>query len=86
MVVALCILFRNEGLKISESMAQDFGFTLALGKQAHSRLRNCFYSASVVGPKGKPDSDIIEFSFLNIDPHIMMIPSTAPILEIRISD
>ena len=44
-------------------MAQDFGFTVVLGKQAHSRLRNCFSSAAV-GTKDKSDSGIIEFSFL----------------------
>jgi len=44
-------------------MAQDFGFTGVLGKQAHSRLRNCFSSAAVK-PKDKPDSGIIEFSLL----------------------
>ena len=59
---------RNEGLIIPESMAQDFGFTGVLGKQAHSRLRNWFSSAAVK-PKDKSDSGIIEFSFLN-DPHI----------------
>ena len=44
-------------------MAQDFGFTVALGKQAHSRLRNCFSNAAV-GTKDKSDSGIIEFLFL----------------------
>ncbi|NOR80023.1 MAG: hypothetical protein GQ529_04195, partial [Methyloprofundus sp.] len=44
-------------------MAQDFGFTVVIGKQAHSRLRNCFSSAAV-GTKDKSDSGIIEFSFL----------------------
>ncbi|NOR81319.1 MAG: hypothetical protein GQ529_10900 [Methyloprofundus sp.] len=44
-------------------MAQDFGFTVVLGKQAHSRLRNCFYSAAVE-PKDKSGSGIIEFSLL----------------------
>ena len=47
-----------------ESMAQYFGFTVVLGKQAHSRLRNCFSSAAVES-KDKPDSGIIEFSFLS---------------------
>jgi len=56
-------LVRNEGLIIPESMAQDFGFTGALGKQAHSRLRNWFSSAPVK-PKDKSDSGIIEFSFV----------------------
>lgn len=31
---------------IPESMAQDFGCAGALGKQAHSGLRNCFSSVS----------------------------------------
>jgi len=43
-------------------MAQDFGFTGVQGKQAHSRLRKCFSSASVES-KDQSDSDIIEFSF-----------------------
>jgi len=47
-------------------MAQDFGFTGVLGKQAHSGLRNCFSSATVES-KDKSDSGIIEFSFLS--PH-----------------
>jgi len=45
-------------------MTQNFGFTGVLGKQAHSRLRNCFSSAAVE-LKDKSDSGIIEFSFLN---------------------
>ena len=45
-------------------MAQNFGFTVVLVKQAHSRLRNCFTSAAV-GTKDKSDSGIIEFSFLS---------------------
>jgi len=44
-------------------MAQDFGFTVVLGKQAHSKLRNCFCSAAVES-KDKSGSGIIEFSFL----------------------
>ena len=44
-------------------MAQDFGFTGLLGKQAHSRLRNWFSSAAVKS-KDRSDSGIIEFSFL----------------------
>ena len=59
--VASCL--RSEDLIIPESMAQDFGVTVVLGKQAHSRLRNCFSSAAV-GTKDKSDSGIIEFSFL----------------------
>ena len=55
---------RNEDLIIPESMAQYFGFTGVLGKQAHSWLRNWFSSASVKS-KDKSDSGIIEFSFLN---------------------
>ena len=58
------IILRSEDLIIPESMAQDFGFTVVLGKQTHSRLRNCFSSAAV-GIKDKSDSGIIEFSFLN---------------------
>jgi len=54
----------NENLIIPERLAQDFGFTGVLGKQAHSRLRNCFSSTSVE-PKDKSDSGIIEFSFLS---------------------
>ena len=38
---------RSEDLIIPASMAQDFGFIVVQGKQAHSRLRNCFSSASV---------------------------------------
>ncbi|NOR80529.1 MAG: hypothetical protein GQ529_06795 [Methyloprofundus sp.] len=49
-------------------MAQDFGFTVVQGKQAHSRLRNCFSSASVE-TKDKSDPGIIEFSFLSIVLH-----------------
>ncbi|MCK5869613.1 MAG: hypothetical protein KAG45_03030, partial [Methyloprofundus sp.] len=52
---------RSEDLIIPESMTQVFGFTVVLGKQAHSRLCNCFYSAAVE-PKDKSDSGIIEFS------------------------
>jgi len=44
-------------------MAQDFGFTGVLGKQAHRRLRNWFSSAEVKSTD-KSDSGIIEFSFL----------------------
>ena len=58
------IIVRNEDLIISESMAQNFCFTDVLGKQAHSRLRNCFYSASVE-PKDKSDSGIIQFSLVS---------------------
>ena len=57
-------LLRNEDLIIPGSMTQDFGFTGMLGKQAHSKLRNCFSSATVE-PKDKSDSGIIEFSFLS---------------------
>jgi len=46
-------------------MAQDFGYTGVLGKQAHSRLRNCFSSASVES-KDQSGSGIIEFSLLSI--------------------
>ena len=53
----------NEGLIMSVSMTQGFGFTVVLGKQAHSRLRNYFSSAAVES-KDKLDSEIIEFSFL----------------------
>ena len=56
--------FRSEDLIISESMTQGFGITGVLGKQAHSRLRNCFYSATVAS-KDKSDSGIIESSLLN---------------------
>ena len=55
---------RSEGSIIPESMAQDFGFTVVLGKQAHSWLRNCFCSAAVE-PKDKLDSGIIESSLLS---------------------
>ena len=43
---------RSEDLIIYESLTKDFGFTAALEKQAHSRLRNCFSSA-IVEPKDK---------------------------------
>ncbi|NOR81491.1 MAG: hypothetical protein GQ529_11780 [Methyloprofundus sp.] len=46
-------------------MAKNFGFTVVLGKQANSRLRNCFSSAAV-GTKDKSDSGIIEFSILSV--------------------
>ena len=45
-------------------MAQDFGFAVVLGKLAHSKLRNCFFSASEES-KDESDSGIIKFSFLN---------------------
>ena len=54
---------RSENLIISESMTQDFGFTVTLGKQTHSRLRNCFSSVAVES-KDKSDSEIIEISLL----------------------
>ena len=47
-------------------MAQDFSFTGVLGKQAHSRLRNCFSSASVES-KNQSDSGIIEFSLRHLE-------------------
>ncbi|NOR81173.1 MAG: hypothetical protein GQ529_10140 [Methyloprofundus sp.] len=47
-------------------MAQYFGFTVVLGKQAHSRLRNCFSRVDVKS-KDKSDLGIIEFSLLNVD-------------------
>ncbi len=49
-----------------ESMPQDFGFTAVLGKQAHSKLRNCF-SCAAVGTKDKSDSGIIEFLLLSFE-------------------
>jgi len=57
---------RSVDLIIPESMAQDFGFTVVLGKQAHSRLRN-YFSRAAVESKDKSDSGIIEFSFLSLD-------------------
>ncbi|NOQ17535.1 MAG: hypothetical protein GQ581_10790 [Methyloprofundus sp.] len=45
-------------------MTQNFGCTVVLEKQAHSKLRNCF-SGAAVQSKDKSDSGIIEFSFLN---------------------
>jgi len=45
-------------------MAQDFDFTGVLGKQAHSKLRNCFSSTSVES-KNQPDSGIIESLLLS---------------------
>ena len=57
----------SEGLIKPESLAQDFGFAGVLGKQAHSRLRNCFYSV-IVERKDKLDSGIIEFLFLFFSP------------------
>jgi len=59
------ICLRDEDLIIPESMTQDFGFTGMLGKQAHSRLRNCF-SGAAVESKDKSDSGIIEFSSLSM--------------------
>ena len=56
-------ILRSEDLVIPESMTQDFGFTAAQGKQAHSRLRNYFSSAAVES-KDKSGSGIIEFSLL----------------------
>ncbi len=56
-------MLRSEDSIIPESIAQDFGFTVVLGKQAHSRLRNCISSAAMES-KDKLDSGIIEFSFL----------------------
>ncbi len=44
-------------------MAQSFSVTGVPGKQAHSRLGNCFSSAAVES-KDTPDSGIGEFSFL----------------------
>jgi len=37
---------RDEDLIIPKSMAQGFDFTVVLETQAHSRLRNCFSSAT----------------------------------------
>jgi len=65
-------LLRSENLIIPESMAQGFGFTGVLGKQAHSRLRNCFSSASVES-KGQSDSGIIEFSLLRYWRQVLLI-------------
>jgi len=42
-------------------MAQDFGCTVVLEIQAHSRLRNCVFGAAVLS-KDKSDSGIIEIS------------------------
>jgi len=55
---------RNEDLIIPESMAQGFGFIGVLGKQAHSGLRNCFFSMPME-PKDKSDLGIIKSSFLS---------------------
>jgi len=44
-------------------MAQDFVFTVMLGKQAHNRL-HIYFSSSAVKTKDKSDSGIIESSFL----------------------
>lgn len=46
---------RSENLIISESMAQNFGYTVVQGKQTHSRLRNCF-SCVAVESKSKSGS------------------------------
>jgi len=56
-------MLRSADLIISESMAQDFGFTVVLGKQVHRRLRNRFSSATVE-LKDRPDLSIIGWSFL----------------------
>ena len=53
-------------------MAQDFGCTVMLGKQAHSRLRNCFYSMAVRS-KDPSDLGIIESSFLSTTPSLNLI-------------
>ena len=57
-------MLSSEDLIIPESMTQDFGITGVLGKQAHSRLRNCF-SSETVESKDKSDSGITEFSLLS---------------------
>ncbi|NOR79308.1 MAG: hypothetical protein GQ529_00510 [Methyloprofundus sp.] len=46
-------------------MTQDFGCTVVLEMQAHSRLRNCVSGAAVLS-KDKSDSGIIEFSSLSV--------------------
>jgi len=56
-------VLRDEDLIIPESMTQDFGCTVVLETQAHSKLRNCF-SGAAVESKDKSDSGIIESSFL----------------------
>ncbi len=58
-----------------------------LGKQAHSRLRNCFSSAAVE-LKDKSDSCIIEFSLLNIakiDGSILTPPLIFSVLGLLLS-
>jgi len=60
-----CTELGDEGLIIPESMRQDSGFTGVLGKQTHSRLRNCFSSA-VVELTDKSDLGIIEFLSLSV--------------------
>jgi hypothetical protein len=56
-------LLRDEDLIIPESMTQDFGCTVVLERQAHSKLRNCL-SGAAVQSKDQSDSGIIEFSSL----------------------
>ncbi|WP_428355254.1 right-handed parallel beta-helix repeat-containing protein [Methyloprofundus sp.] len=60
-------------------MTQGFGITVAQGKQAYSRLRNCFPCATVES-KDKLDSGIIEFSLLNADMDIRLNNSQVSIL------
>ena len=55
---------RDEGLIIPESMTQDFGCSVVLEIQTHSKLRNCF-SGAAVESKDKSDSGIIESSSLS---------------------
>lgn len=47
-------------------MTQDFGCTVTLGKQAHSRLR-IYFSSMTVESKDKSDSSIFKFSPLSIN-------------------
>ena len=54
---------RNEDLIIPESMAQNFGCTVMLGKQVHSKLRNCF-PRMTERSKNPSGLGIIESSFL----------------------
>ena len=72
-------MLRSEDLIIPESMAQDFGFTGVLEKQAHSRLRNYFSSAAVKS-KDKSGSGIIEFSLLSRALIFMLLSSVSSLI------
>lgn len=55
--------FRSEDLIIPESMAQDFGFTVMLEKQAHSGLR-CVFVVRLWGQKTSQTRVLLNFRSL----------------------